>query len=260
VAVALAAACGGPPRLVLPSGPGEPLQGAAEIAGRVFSRCAGARTLTAEIGVSGRAGRQKLRARLIAGFAEPGSLRLEAVAPFGPPGFILVADPLEATLLLPRDDRVLTDAAPADILGALAGVSLTPDDLRLALVGCPSTAPAAVGGTRYGEDWVVLDLGEAARAYLRARGTGLEVAALVRPDLVVEYPERTVTGSPVVVRLREAGASARFDVTLRLSQVELNVPVPGEAFRVDVPDTAVSITLDELREAGPMRDVPSGGR
>jgi hypothetical protein len=256
----MSAGCGGEPRLVLPSGPGEPVADAAGIAGRVFGRCGDVRTLTAEIGVSGRAGRQRLRARLIAGFADPGALRLEAVAPFGPPGFILVADPDAATLLLPRDDRVLTGAAPAEILEALAGMTLTPDDLRLALVGCPSAAPVSSSATRYGGEWTVLDLGGNNTAYVRSRGTDLQVAALVRPGLIVEYPERTPTGAPVAVRLRDAGESPRFDVTLRLSQVELNVTLPGEAFRVKVPDSAVPITLDELRDAGPMRDVAPAGR
>jgi len=41
--------------------------------------------------MSGRAGRQKVRGRVVAGFARPASMRLEGVAPFGPPAFILVA-------------------------------------------------------------------------------------------------------------------------------------------------------------------------
>jgi hypothetical protein len=32
----------------------------------------------------------------------------------------------------------------------------------------------------------------------------------------------------------------------------MNVDVPGEAFRVNVPPSAAPITLDELRQAGPL--------
>ena len=49
-------------------------------------------------------------------------------------------------------------------------------------------------------------------------------------------------------------------MTLRLSQVEVNVPLPADAFTVQVPAEAVPITLDELRDAGPMRDTSAGTR
>lgn len=259
VAAALAARCAGTPsHLVLPSGPGQPLNDAAGIAARVFERCADVRTLTAEIGVSGRAGRQKLRGKLIAGFEAPASLRLEAVAPFGAPVFILAAEGLRATLLLPRDDRVLTDAVPADILGALAGPALSPADLRLVLAGCPAERPVAVGGSSFGNEWAALDLGSDGTAFLR--GEPLHLAALARPGLIVEYPERTAAGAPAVVRLRDEGAARRFDVSLRLSQVELNVNVPKEAFRVKVPASAIPITLEELRDAGPLGETRNAER
>src|SRR6476646_11200910 len=103
---------------------------------QLSAACAGVRTLTAEIALSGRAGRQKLRGRVIAGFARPASMRLEGVAPFGPPGFILVSRGGDATLLLPREERVVTGASPEDVLGALTGVALAPADLHAVLTGC----------------------------------------------------------------------------------------------------------------------------
>jgi outer membrane lipoprotein-sorting protein len=260
VALLCSAACAGPPRLALPSGPGQPLDDPGAIASREFARCAGLRTLTAEIGVSGRAGRQKLRARLIAGFADPGSLRLEAVAPFGAPGFILVSNGGTATLLLPRDDRVLTGARPGDVLEALAGISLSPDDLRLVLAACPAATPAASAATAYGTEWTVLDLGAAGTAYLRTTAGERRLAAVVRPDWIAEYPERTASGAPTMVRLRDAVEPPRVDVRLRLSQVEINVAVPDEAFRVNVPPSAVPISLDELREAGPLGETRNAER
>jgi hypothetical protein len=233
---------------------------AAAIGSRAFARCASVGTLTAEIGVSGRAGRQKLRARLLAGFAAPDAIRLEAVAPFGSPGFILVARDAAATLLLPRDDRVLTGAPAADILEALAGLALAPGALRLALAGCPSATPSVIAGTAYDGGWTVLDLGADGTAYLRARGGEPQLAAFVRPGVVAEYPERTATGAPIVVRLREAGEAPRFDVVLRLAQVEVNVDLPGEAFEVKVPPSALPITLEELREAGPLGETQNAER
>ena len=66
-----------------------------------------------------------MRGRLLAGLAAPASARLEAVAPFGPPVFIFVARDDEATLLLPRDRRVLEHGRPTAVLDAVAGVPMS---------------------------------------------------------------------------------------------------------------------------------------
>src|SRR5687767_2708997 len=113
-----AVACG-PRRITLPSDPGTPLPDFAQIHAQLSSACAGVRTLTAELGLSGRAGEQRLRGRIIAGFARPSSMRLEGVPPFGAALFILAARGSAATLLLPRDSRVVRNASPEAILGAL---------------------------------------------------------------------------------------------------------------------------------------------
>jgi hypothetical protein len=40
-----------------------------------------------------------------------------------------------------------------------------------------------------------------------------------------------------------------FDLTLALSQVETNVPLGNEVFRLEIPPSADPITVDELRRA-----------
>ena len=97
----------------------------------------------AEIAVSGSAGGRRVRGRLLAGVAAPASARLEAMAPFGPPLFIFVANNDDATLLLPRDDRVLEHGRPDAVLEAVAGVPLDAADLHATLTGCaPAGAPS----------------------------------------------------------------------------------------------------------------------
>ena len=56
---------------------------------------------------------------------------------------------------------------------------------------------------------------------------------------------------PRSVRLTSM-TSSRFDLRLKLSQVEINAPLGADAFEVRVPPTASPITLDELRESGPL--------
>lgn len=54
--------------------------------------CTGVRSMTAELGLSGRAGDQRIpRVRIISGFARPSSMRLEAIGAFGRRAFTLVA-------------------------------------------------------------------------------------------------------------------------------------------------------------------------
>lgn len=250
--VAAASGCA-KPRLELPSGPSRPLADAAAVIDEAFGHCADLRTITLELGLSGRAGGEKLRGRLLAGLARPSSIRLEAVAPFGPPAFILAASADESVLLLPRDDLVLRDAPPHRILEALAGIDVEPGDLLAFLAGCPAAAAAAGTARRFGGDWAAVDLADGAVAYLRRVPTW-RIAAVVRPRLRVTF-EQWGGSHPALVRLQNrADGTAGFDLLLKLSQVERNTALPPEAFTVDVPPDAESITLDELRRAGPMRD------
>jgi hypothetical protein len=256
-AVLLVAVAGcAPRRVALPTGTGEPLDAASAgaIADEAFTGCAAVRTLVAELGLSGRAGPQRLRGRLIAGLAAPASVRLEGVAPFGPPVFILAASPGRSILLLPRDDRVLEGAEPAAILQALAGVWLGPDELRAVLAGCPPGSATVAHGTRHGDLWTVLRLTDGAQAYVRRVGTAWQAWATVSHAMTIEYAE-FADGRPTLVRLvSQHQGPAAFDLRVRLSQVELNTEVPAAAFEVNVPPEARPLTLDELREAGPMRD------
>src|SRR5512138_3465167 len=108
-----------PRRLALPTDTGAPFPDFADVHAQLSTACRGVRTMTAELGLSGRAGSDRLRGRVHAGFARPDSMRLEGVAPFGPPAFILAARDRTATLLLPRESSVLRDQQADAILGAL---------------------------------------------------------------------------------------------------------------------------------------------
>ena len=64
--------------------------------------CRAVRTLAAELSFSGRAGGARVRGRVLVGLSRPSAVRLEGLAPFGPPGFIFVAQADRTALLLPR--------------------------------------------------------------------------------------------------------------------------------------------------------------
>jgi hypothetical protein len=253
--LALTVAGCAPKRVALPTGTGTPVADATSILAEALGHCAALRTLTAEINLSGQAAGQRLRVRLIAGLAAPDRIRLEAMAPIGPPVFILASAGEQTILLLPRDDRVLRGEPPAAILEALAGIRVTPAALRRLLAGCPAEEVDARDVRAIGDDWVLAATGDGGTAYLH-RVSGRWRFAAVRGGALDAELRPGDAAQPASVRLSspDASAGAAFDLTLRLSQVEVDTDVPEEAFTVRVPADAVAISLEELRQSGPLRD------
>jgi hypothetical protein len=237
----------GPRRVALPAGPGTPIADYPATFSRARAVCGGIRTLQAELGLSGRAGGQRLRGRLHAGLI-PGALRLEGVAPFGSPIFILVADGSRGTLLLLRDRRVVQNAAPEDILNALVGIRLGPDDLRAMLSGCVRAAGDAAAGRAYGDDWIAVDLAAGGTVYLQRQNGDWRIVAGRYGGLEIDYTTFQAD-RPSQMVLRGAG----LNLTIALNQVEVNGDLPrNELVAVKIPPDLTALTLEELRRAGPM--------
>jgi outer membrane biogenesis lipoprotein LolB len=213
-------------------------------------QCAGLRTVTAELRLSGRAGDERLRGTLHTGLAAPDALRVEAVAPFGQPFFILAGRENRATLLLPRDDQILADAPVPDVLARLTGLSLSAADLRLILTGCLSESPAPANGRAFSGDWRAVDLDSGIVAYLRPVNGIAAVVAADHGQWRVDYAAHR-NGLPRQVRIRST--SGDVDMTAALEQVEINTPIDPRAFEVVAPPNAVAITLDHLRSVVPLR-------
>jgi hypothetical protein len=239
-------------RLELPADPGAPFPAFAETYRLATMACAGVRTLTAELALSGRAGGRGVRGRAIAGFERPGSMRLEGVAPVGPPAFILAARGGSATLLLPRDNRVLRSAPAEEILGALTGVALSPADLQAILTGCVAATPGATGGRLHQNGWASIDLAGGGTLFLARGEGGWQPRAARRPGWQIEYPSWQ-GGFPESVRLRSVDQGLDVFLTADVSQLETNVMLDPAAFTVNIPASALDLTLGELREAGPLR-------
>lgn len=235
-----------------PSGAGEPLADFAQYFDTVTKTCRGVRTLTAEASLSGRVGGQRLRGRLHLGLGEPNAIRIEGVAPFGPPAFILAAHDGKGTLLLPRDKAAVRDVDAADLIEALAGVKLSPDELRAVATGCVSPAASATAGRRYPNELAALTLADGSTLYARTVNGAPQIVAGRHAGLTIEYAE-IVGGLPRRVRLRrEAGTTAPADLTLAIAQVDTNTTLEPAAFTIDIPPDTRPLTLDELRRSGPL--------
>ena len=239
-------------RLTLPTDPGAPFPDFAAVHAQVSRACSGIRTLTAELSMSGRAGEQRLRGRVHAGFERPAAMRLEGVAPFGPPAFILVSRGGDATLLLPRDERVVRGAKPEDILGALTGVSLSPADLQAALTGCVEPMPRPTGGRLHGNGWASIDLDGGATIFLHRQGQGWNLRAARRGPWQIDYTMGTgVVPSSVALHATDP---VRVDMVAAIGQVETNVDLDAAAFGVTVPSGTRPLSLEDLRANGPLSE------
>ena len=242
----LAAACGPPARPSLPSGTGAPFPGFESAYNQAIDDCAKVTAITAELALSGRAGGTRLRGRINAGLASPDDIVLEGIAPFGKPVFVLSGRGGKATLWLPRDERVLRDASPAAIVEALAGVALTPSELRAAVSGCGLGVVTPTNGRTFNDSWAAVDASPGT-VYLQRVDGRWRVAAAVRDSLTVQYRD-FVAGRPSTVFIRTAAA----DLAVRVSQVEINGTIDPRAFDPDVPPNAAPLSLEELRRAGPL--------
>ena len=211
--------------------------------------CRGLRSLTAELSLSGRAGGDRIHGRVVAGLESGGALRLEGLAPFGAPLFVLAGRDEMATLLLPRDHRVLADTRIAVVLGRLTGLALGADDLRLILSGCLAVTPTPSLGRRWRGGWQAVTLESDRVAYLRTHAGHAVVAAADYGPWRVDYADH-LNGWPRTVRVRRADGTAT-DVTARVTQLEINVPIDPKAFAIDVPPGTTPMTIDELRPVTP---------
>jgi hypothetical protein len=256
----LLASCAAPKAIVLPSDQGAPFPDFAAVHNQLAAACSGVRTATMELGLSGRVGEERLRGRVIAGFERPSSMHLEGVAPFGGPVFILAARNGSATLLLPRDARIVRNAAPEAILEQLTGVSLAPADLQAVFTGCVLPAPKATAGRMHAGGWTSIDIESAdasaprtATLFLRRVGADWQLRAARRDRWQIEYT--AWQGQfPQTVRLTSMTTTVPVDLRSSLSQIETNRDLDAAAFTLEEPPGVTPISLGELRQAGPLRD------
>ena len=244
-------ACGAkvPPR---PVGTPIPDPSAAEAFITATAACKGFRSIEGELSLSGRAGGERVRGRVVTGLESGGALRLEAVAPFGAPFFVLAGRNETATLVLPREHRVMKDTAVAAVLERLTGLALGADDLRLILSGCLVERAAPADGQQWGGGWRAVTIGPERIAYIRMQNGQPVLTAADYGPWRVDYSGHA-SGFPRVVRVRRAGDTA-IDITARIDQLEVNTQINPRAWDVEIPPDADPMTLDELRSIAPLAE------
>lgn len=252
-ALVLVSACA-PRRFAAPTTGGTPDPALGEAFQKANAACAELRTLTADIGLSGRVDGRRVRGTLQVGLTRDGGVRIEAVAPFGAPIFTIAGRADEGTLWLPRSNEVVR-AAPSAILEGLTGVSLPPAGLFELVSACPAADDAVVRAERFtSPDLARVTLRGGAEIWWKPGPAGVQPIAVRREGAVAEYlafaagrPQKLRLGTPA------AAGAARADLTLTVKGVDANVALGAEAFTVDVPAGAKVLALSELRQAGVLR-------
>jgi hypothetical protein len=163
---------------------------------------------------------------------------------------VLAAAGGDATLLLPRDGRYLRGEPAEAIVEALTGVSLDAAELRMALAGCGIPGAEPANGQAFDRGWASVSSGETT-TWLRQIEGRWRVAAATRGAIAVHYDAFGVE-RPATVRFRVTTTGAGADVIARLGDVAVNAPLDAKVFALAVPRDAAPITLDELRQSGPL--------
>jgi hypothetical protein len=251
---ALSAASCGAPLVKLPAGPGEPAPDSTALLAQATAACTRISALSVELGVRGSVGGSRMRGRLLVGVAGSDGLYIEAPAPFGAPIFVLGATGGSATLLLPRDKRVVERETPNELLEAIAGVPLDAASLRSTLTGCaPSDATARTEARRLGENWRIIPGPPTLYLKRERAGAPWRLASVVRSGVDGWRTDYSAFADdlPRTVRM-VSNAPRRFDLRLDLSQLEPNPSLDPATFRVVVPAGTQPMSLEELRAGGPI--------
>ena len=88
--------------------------------------------------------------------------------------------------------------------------------------------------------------------YLQRQGNQWQVRAARREGWTIDY-SAWEGQFPRSVRLESQSPTVRVDLTTNISQLETNADIDAAAFTVEAPRDARPLTLEELREAGPLR-------
>jgi outer membrane lipoprotein-sorting protein len=235
-----------------PAGTSTPDPTAVDAFTQATKSCAGLKTMTGALRLSGRAGSEKIRGTLHTGLEAPASIRFEAVAPFGQPFFILAGRDNRASLLLPRDNRLLPDASVPELLERLTGLALGASDMRLILSGCLSERPQPTDGRTWSGGWRAVTLGDGVTAYLKAINGASTLVAADRGAWRIDYADHQ-NGWPRTVRIRSAEGQTTIDITAAIEDLEVNTPIDAKAFAIEAPAGAARMTIDDLRSVTPLR-------
>jgi len=181
-------------------------------------------------------------------FERPGRVRVELLATFGASRWIAVTDGGEITVLFPRSREYLQESAVEDVVSALLGIRLRPEEVMAILAG--SGLPLGEANPARAER-----VGERVRVVLRGdppdgpdervdieRG---QVREAVGSRYRVVYPtdwKQMGRTAPERIEL----ASDQIEISLTVEDLDINVRLDPEAFTISIPEGAARLGVAEI--------------
>ena len=179
-------------------------------------------------------------------FERPDRVRVELLATFGSSRWIAVTDGGEITVLFPRSREFLQESAVEDVVSALLGIRLSPEEVMAILAG--SGLPLGGANPARAER-----VGELARLVLNGEPP-------INGRVDIEHGQvREAVGSRYRVRYptdwKQMGrtapdrieiASDRIEVSLTVEDLDINVRLDPEAFAISIPEGAARLGLAEI--------------
>jgi hypothetical protein len=235
---------------VAPVGPGEPAPEAAGAWAEATRACRGVASYKGSLRVSGRLRGERLPTTIgIATGATATGVRIEGHAD-GRSIFTLAGTSDQATLYLDDGHRFST-GRPEDLTEALMGVKLGPGRWLALLAGCVAAPPDFVAGARYGPDLAVTT--SSGRVFLSRANGAWHTAHGTFDGLVVTY-RRFASSLPAEWLLTsEAGRDPSVALSVIVDDVTTGAPIASSVFTLTLPGDVTPMTLDELRQSGPLR-------
>ena len=234
-----------------PVGPAVPFADAPQVWEQVTAPCRDAQRYVAQLRVQGWVGSRDQRiAQTLDGAVTRGDDVYLELRMVGTTVFQMAGQAGQSTIVFPRDERVLT-APTRDIVSALTGLQWGGRELLDVLSGCVASPAGAVSGERAGSS-LRITLSPTTHAWLRERDGRWQVWAAQVEGWPVEY--QMFSGRwPSTVHVTATGATP-LDLRFTVSQVKVNIDLPPAIFTATVPSHFQTITLDDLRSIGPLRD------
>lgn len=174
-------------------------------------------------------------------FERPQNVRVELLGAFGSTRWVAVTSGVEILVWFPGRREFLQETRVGDVVGVLLGIELSPEEVMAVLsgTGLPLRGERALSAVRQG-DITRIELKD---AMLELEGEQVKTATCA--NYRVSYPTRwKATGRQVPDRVELK--TDRIEATLRIEDLDVNVPLHPQAFRIKLPEDAERLELDQI--------------
>ena len=181
-------------------------------------------------------------------FERPGRVRVELLATFGASRWIAVTDGGEITVLFPRSREYLQESAVEDVVSALLGIRLRPEEVMAILAGSglPLGEANPARAERVGEGVRVVLSGELPdgpdeRVDIERGQVREAVGSRYRVVYPTDWKQMGRT-APERIEL----ASDQIEISLTVEDLDINVRLDPEAFTISIPEGAARLGVAEI--------------